>query len=73
MFYEHKHKNEPSGSQTPRWVFCSGWKTEGLHYIIAINLLGSRIPEIEAPVGMYEHTTCTSRQPNTTLKLQSIL
>jgi hypothetical protein len=63
----------PQGRKPPRWGFCSRWKTEGPHYIVAISLLGSWISEIEAPAGMYEHTTCTNRQPNTTCKQQGIL
>ena len=36
-------------------------KTEGPHYIVAISPFGSRVPEMKALVGMYEHTTCTNR------------
>jgi hypothetical protein len=61
--------SEPSGSQTPRWGFHSGCKTDSPHYIFAFGLLGRRVWEIGVPVGMDEQTkiqrNTISKQPNT--------
>ena len=49
----------PQGRKPQDEVLALDEQTEDPHYTVAISLLGSRIPEIKALVGMYEHTTST--------------
>jgi hypothetical protein len=53
----------PQGRR-PKMGTRSRWKTGVPHYIFAFNLLGSRVPEDKAPVGMYEHAAYTNRHPS---------